>query len=83
MNEPNKNSADRWFGTIMGHTLMRGAGVVALILIIGPVVTEVWPWWITMIGLAICALVAWWGNKLRTHTVTIDAETGKVPKNNL
>ncbi len=73
-----------WLRSIAGNVMISAAVGLALLLAaclfanIGGV-----PRWIWVVGLALCGGLAWAGDRVRTRTIYVDPETGRVEKNNL
>lgn len=86
MNNRNTHRAEGrkgWFTQLMGNVMLRGAGGLALVIVIAMFMDTGIAWWIWVIGLAICGGLAWIGDSMRTVTIPIDSETGQVKKRNL
>ena len=86
-NYPNNRKTDYskgWFSGLMGNVLISIAGGLALLfgycLLMN---VDGVPTWASLTGLVICGILAYAGNRLRTRTIHVDPETGRVKKKNL
>ncbi len=73
-----------WFRSLIGNAILSIGGGLALVGLFCIIfANDVLPWWVSLIIMALGGLLAWWGDDLRTRTIYVDPETGRVEKNNL